>query len=431
MGVVGHESLTKHDLLIVLAPWSGPLLDEKKLTPEMLIDARTLAEATAAYFAAKWPGDAEKLGKQFADTALPMAVKVAIFSYARAPLPVKGPQIGPFNYTHPKTREKYHYYLTVPPDYDPSRPTPAVVCMHGQNSKAGVMRRFWGRTAAANGMIIIDPEYIYGRTHGFRMSQQEHHAVMGALADATRRCNIDTDRVFLSGHSQGGHACWDMGGAHAGRFAGVLPVIGAPILTNMLPNYIDTALYSIDGSDDGSAPGRNRNALKILGPLRCDATYIEYRGRGHEGFSEEFDAAGLWMLRHRRDPAPRLVHLVALRQCDRRRRWVEIQNSYKLLNPFTSTGRLRIRPEPTTATVLASVRGNTFAVHTTNVSQMRILLSPRLIDFSRKVTVQLNGRYGRPQAVKPDWKFALEDSLRRHDRQEVYLGEIPLTVRTR
>ena len=88
MGIEGTEALTKHDLLIVLAPWSGALFDEKKVTREMLIDARTLAEAAAAYFAAEWPGDAGKLGRQFADTPLPMAVKVAIFSQARTPVPM-------------------------------------------------------------------------------------------------------------------------------------------------------------------------------------------------------------------------------------------------------------------------------------------------------------------------------------------------------
>ena len=301
--------------------------------------------------------------------------------------------------------------------------------MHGQSSKASVMKALWGRTAAANGMILIDPEYIYGRTEGYHFSEQEHHAVLGALWHTAGSVNIDMDRVYLQGISQGGQACWDIGAAHAGRFAGVLPVIQSPCLFNFLPNFTDTALYCTDGSLDGGAPRVNRNAIRSLGSLGVDATYVEYIGRGHEALREEYDRAGRWMLRHRRDPAPKRLHLVALRNCDLLRRWIEIEGTYKRLLPMK--GGLQVRPAPPMAVVEASVDDNTFVIRTDNVSRLRVMLSPQLIDFTRKVTVQLNGRTGRPQAVKPDWAFALADSLARRDRRDIYLGQIRLYVRSR
>jgi len=429
-GIEGQDKLTKQDVEILLQPWSGPLLEAEKLDPKVLAQADALARATAAYFAAERPGETRSLARQFAASPLPMGVKLAIFSEAVASPTEAARSGGPITYSHPVTREKFHYYLTLPPGYDPRRATPAVICMHGQVTKAGVMKTFWGRTAAANGLILIDPEYVYGRTQGYRFSEQEHRAVLGALWHAAGSVNIDMDRVFLHGHSQGGHACWDMGASHAGRFAGVLPVIGAPVLTSPLPNYTDTALYSIDGSLDGTAPRMNQGAVRLLGSLGADATYVEYIGRGHEAFFEEHDRASLWMLRHRRDSAPKRLHLVALRDCDRRRRWIEVQGTHKRLQPTTG-GRLRVRPEPTAAIVQASVRGSTFTVRTQNVSRLRILLSPKLVDFSRKVTVALNGRYARPQAITPDWAFALSDSFARRDRRDIYLGQIPLYVRSR
>jgi len=430
LGIVGPDKLTKQDVEILLQPWSGPLLEAGKLDAKVLAQADALARATATYFAAERPSDTRGLARQFASSSLPMALKLAIFSEAKAPPAEAARSGGPITYSHPKTREKFHYYLTLPPGYDPRRATPAVICMHGQVTKAGVMKTFWGRTAAANGLILIDPEYVYGRTQGYRFSEQEAHAVLGALWHAAGSVNIDMDRVYLHGHSQGGHACWDMGGAHAGRFAGVIPVIGAPYLNNPLANYTDTALYSIDGSLDGGAPRRNQVAVRLLGALGADATYVEYIGRGHEAFFEEHDRVSLWMLRHRRDPAPKRLHLVALRNCDRRRRWIEVESTPRRLQP-TVGGRLRIRPEPTTAIVKASVGGNTFTVRTQNVSKLRILLSPRLVDFSQKITVALNGRYGRPQALNPDWAFALADSFARRDRRDIYLGQIRLYVRSR
>ena len=46
-----------------------------------------------------------------------------------------------------------------------------------------------------------------------------------SLRDACRRFSIDTDRVFLSGHSMGGDAAWDIGLAHPDLWAGVIPIV--------------------------------------------------------------------------------------------------------------------------------------------------------------------------------------------------------------
>ena len=47
------------------------------------------------------------------------------------------------------------------------------------------------------------------------------------LRDACKRFSIDIDRVFLSGHSMGGDAAWDIGLAHPDLWAGVIPIVAA------------------------------------------------------------------------------------------------------------------------------------------------------------------------------------------------------------
>ena len=49
--------------------------------------------------------------------------------------------------------------------------------------------------------------------------------MLASLRDACRRFSIDTDRVFLTGHSIGGNAAWDMGLAHPDLWAGVIPIV--------------------------------------------------------------------------------------------------------------------------------------------------------------------------------------------------------------
>ena len=50
--------------------------------------------------------------------------------------------------------------------------------------------------------------------------------MLASLRDACRRFAVDTDRVFLSGHSMGGDAAWDIGLAHPDLWAGVIPIVG-------------------------------------------------------------------------------------------------------------------------------------------------------------------------------------------------------------
>ena len=51
--------------------------------------------------------------------------------------------------------------------------------------------------------------------------------MLNSLRDACRRFSVDSDRVFISGHSMGGDAAWDLGTAHPDLWAGMIPIAHA------------------------------------------------------------------------------------------------------------------------------------------------------------------------------------------------------------
>ncbi len=108
--------------------------------------------------------------------------------------------------------------------------------------------------ATRQGYIVIAPAWTKPHQNQYEYSAREHAAVLGALRDAVRRFSIDTDRVFLSGHSMGGDAAWDIGLAHPDLWAGVIPIVAtAGKFVNLYwPNAEKLSFYFVSGELDGN-----------------------------------------------------------------------------------------------------------------------------------------------------------------------------------
>lgn len=424
-------------LPLLLEPWARALATVD-LEPSRLAAAGELALATALVFAERLPTAAavNALVARYVHAAerarVPSrTVALAILAGARRYGPPEpGERWRKVEFDHPPRAKpigrapKFHYYVQLPTGYAPDRPHPVLVSLHGQMATAASQQGFWGTLADKHGYVLIAPEYIYGRPFGYRCSAEEHTAVLGAIQHAAVGLNLDLDRVFLQGASQGGHASWDIGGTQGARFAGILPVIGCPMTHDALPGFLGTSLYCVDGSDDYGAPANNRGAMEILSKLGARARYVEYRGRGHDGFVEEYEAMCGWMRQQRRAPAPSVVHHRALRSTDARTRWLEIDAS-----------RLGSAWEPgglATATGTYDRATNRFTLETAGTAKLTLLIDPALVDLERTIALDVDGRELRLGRVAIDWGFAVADLLQHRDG-EVYVARfvIPVTGRAR
>ena len=92
---------------------------------------------------------------------------------------------------------------------------------------------------------------------------REHALVLGCYRDACRRFAVDTDRVFLSGHSMGGDAAWDIGLAHPDLWAGVIPIVAKSdrFCTFYRKNAKNLPFYFVCGELDGNKMAKNANDL--------------------------------------------------------------------------------------------------------------------------------------------------------------------------
>ncbi|MHC4177335.1 MAG: tetratricopeptide repeat protein, partial [Planctomycetota bacterium] len=214
----------------------------------------------------------------------------------------------------PVSAEKPGFYKLEIPGLAQRTP---VVTLHAAGTTASQQIDWWagGWTAggwragqgARHGYIVIAPQWTTEHQKQYGYSAREHTAVLSSLRDACRRFAVDTDRVFLSGHSMGGDAAWDIGLAHPDLWAGVIPIVAR---SGRYCNYYSQnakrlPFYVVCGELDGDRLTKNALDLDRYLQRGYNCTVVEYLGRGHEHFYEEILRIFDWMGRVRRDFFPR------------------------------------------------------------------------------------------------------------------------------
>jgi len=322
------------------------------------------------------------------------------------------------------------YAVLLPPEYHPLRSYPAVVALHdGRGPKSAI--DWVAAEASRRGYIVVAPEYnLPGKGKGYRYSTSEHAAVELSLRDARKRYAIDSDRVFLAGQLAGADAAWDVGLAHPDLFAGVVAVSGFPakyaykykVNADKVPLYVAIGEF---------APAAREvvfdQYLKPMIENVQDVTYVDYLKRGLEELPEEVPSFFDWTDRRHRDPAPRTFDAATARDGDARFFGVVVQD----IAPGRSTAPEAADPlgknlKPATIKMRSSATGNLLNITTSGISRLDVWVSPRLIDFKKKMEVRLNEKPLFRGLAKLELAPMLEDLRIRGDRQQIYYYKVTM-----
>jgi hypothetical protein len=126
------------------------------------------------------------------------------------------------------------YHVTIPASYDPAKPMPLYIYLHGMSHYVPDMGWDWagGADRPSNGgngnYIRVE---MFGRgNNSFRWAGETD--VMEVLASVRKRYNIDPDRIVLAGFSMGGAGSWQIGLHNPDLFCGL--EIDAGVIGNRL-----------------------------------------------------------------------------------------------------------------------------------------------------------------------------------------------------
>ncbi len=331
----------------------------------------------------------------------------------------------------------FNYLIQLPPNYDQSRRYPCIVTLNGAGTTPELQIDWWAGSydekrktrydqATRRGYIVIAPQWAADRQPKYKYSAREHAAVLFSLRDALRRFSIDTDRVFLSGHSMGGDAAWDIGLAHPDLWAGVMPIVATArnYVSRYHPNSrFHLPMYFVCGEKDGNRMELNKMDFnRYLTSHSYDVMVVQYQGRGHEHFHDEIQNLFDWMELQQREFSVKEFNCVSMRPWDNFFWWLEVDEfpETTIVAP-TEWPRKGAREAPVGAKLLGK---NTIRV-TTGARKATVYLSPELVDLEKRVTIKF-GSKSQSFQPEPSSQVLLEDVRTRGDRQHPYWVKVKL-----
>lgn len=316
------------------------------------------------------------------------------------------------------------YALYVPEGYSPQIAYPLIVCLHGAGFDGNRYLERWS-TRLGESYIILCPS-VEG---GVWWTDEAAVQVISLIQDIKARYNIDTNRIFLTGMSNGGVGALRIGINFPDRFAGVAPMAGAMPVEAMpfLKNLKNTPVYIIHGSKDQvMSVEYSRKINSRLQDLGYDVVYKEHdmvhpQAGGHFFPAEELPDLVKWLGGKRRNPYPKELTFLMNGNGRRGYYWVTIDE--------TEDKKEGKKNRALFTSIEAKVAdGNRIEVKCEKVKTYTLFLNDKIVDLSKDVTIVTNGKVSFVGLIKKDPSILLKDARSRQDREMLFAASMTIKV---
>jgi polyhydroxybutyrate depolymerase len=211
------------------------------------------------------------------------------------------------------------YRVHVPAKYDPSRPAPLLVAMHGGGGNMDLQAedRYYGQITASEreGAIVVFPNgttrFDSGRlatwnagdccAGAVRRGADDVGFIRAVVADAERRWAVDKRRVYATGMSNGGMMAYRLACEAADIFTAVAPVAGTDNTLECHPSR-PVAVLHIQAKDDprvryDGGPGKGFGATSHVSVPATIAKWVQLDRCDGEA-KRVLDVPGAWCELH-------------------------------------------------------------------------------------------------------------------------------------
>ena len=207
-------------------------------------------------------------------------------------------------------------YYAVAPQITATQQPSLYFSVHGAEVEAISQARAYA--PKADGPVVAPTNR---RPRGFNWEDWGRMDALEVLEIAKKRFNPNPQRIYLTGHSMGGHGTWYLGATYAGQWAAIAPCAGYPTLAeygshdgkvptdavtdtkkllirvsntgnviNLSKNYKAGGVYIFHGDADPTVSvDYARQMRKVLAEFHPDFSYKEYPGGSHWFGNESVD----------------------------------------------------------------------------------------------------------------------------------------------
>lgn len=202
--------------------------------------------------------------------------------------------------------ERGGFSVYVPSWYDPTRPMPVIMALHGGAGHGRLFLWNWVPEARTRGMIVVAPTAT-GSTWSLMQPEIDGENLNRILGRVRERWAVDPARLLLTGMSDGGTFTLLSGVAAESPFTHLAPVAAAfhPLLLAMASpqRLAGLPIYLVHGALDWMFPVDGaRTAQRTLTAAGAAVTYREIADVSHAWPRDEQAAMLDWFVTH--DGAP-------------------------------------------------------------------------------------------------------------------------------
>ncbi len=337
----------------------------------------------------------------------------------------------------------FRYTVLVPEGYDPARRYPLQMFLHG-----GVRRPAWGPGGSwwGNYQSMRDSTRIAvfpaGWTDAVWWHRSQAENLPAILYQVRGRYNVDENRSYLSGVSDGGTGVWYHAFKAPTPWAAFLPYIGHPAVLNnpragtdgqlFLTNLSNKPFFVVSGDNDRLYP--TASLAPYIERFREAGATIVFRPQrdgGHDmrWVPAERDNIRAFLDSTIRDPLPDTLSWESA-TTDRYHRfhWLVIDELGGSRSDADFPAVEAFRLAGPGGRVDLARRGNSVSAATRGVRRFTLLLSPEEFDLSQPVTVVVNGIRAFHGLVQPSRDTMLWWASRDRDRTMLFAAELEITI---
>jgi predicted esterase len=365
--------------------------------------------------------------------------------------------------------------IFIPENYKNTVPSPAVLLLHGAVVLSSFKDAYKDTTSdedlfynyfAKQGFIIIRPfadsygphadgsknfDWVVNRFNG-KLNRNKINPTFNSLVSIVNQVkkliNIDDDKVFAFGHSDGSDGAFALEIYKPSVFAGF--IVYNSMLTNIfsyniyLKNSVNRSLYLVHSDLDDLRPiQQTRTILKILDSLQSPHLYKEYLGYKHYDKHLQIDLpySHEWIKNINRNPFQQNLYWETSDSINTTCDWLRILKfDTSLTNASWHTevntasynkkdkvymNSLYYRLNKSAA-VKASYSNNTFDIHTSRCTEIEILISPVMVNLENPVTITINGKQVFKEKIVADKWFLINNFNQSFDRRALWVTSISL-----
>lgn len=364
---------------------------------------------------------------------------------------------------------KTSFFVQLPEGYTPEKKYPLLFILHGairHNRLAeyqlaewnlGGWNRYYTKYAAENEVILVFPKG--SGEYNWMIPDAGFYMIPEMLKRIKKGINVDDDKVFISGHSNGATGSFSYLMKQATEFAGFYGLNTYPkVFTGgtFIENIKNRSFINFSTDQDYYyPPNANDDLTALMKDMKAD--YKEYRYNGFPHWFPEFDESEPAFeilfkdLKARsRNPYPREISWEFDDENYGRADWLSdmkldtlsAKADWHTARNFKIDKWLDYLDEDSddlteidvdkdafnfprkSGKIVATYENNTFQIKTSAIKSFSINISPEMVDLNKKVTVYVNGKKHYSGKVKYDRTYMLSNFNKTHDRSQVWINHI-------